>query len=83
MERYDASPSASIALTLFPLTALDTAYRTPEVVNTLVDRPRHDAIVKGLNRNLNRQYCLSRSTLSVPCGNSNPVPFDILPQGRM
>jgi hypothetical protein len=39
-------------LMLFPLTAFDTAKRIPVVVNTLVDRARHVAIVKGLNRNL-------------------------------
>lgn len=55
MERYDANPSASIALRLFPETAFEMAYRMPVVVNTVVDRPRHDAMVNGLNRNLECQ----------------------------
>lgn len=37
---------------LFPPTALETAKRIPDVVNTLVDRAKHVAIVKGLNKNL-------------------------------
>jgi hypothetical protein len=37
---------------LFPLTALETAKRIPDVVNTLVDRAKHVAIVRGLNKNL-------------------------------
>lgn len=40
---------------VFPLTALDSAYRIPVVVKTLVDRPRHVAIVNGLKRNLASQ----------------------------
>jgi hypothetical protein len=41
-----------MALILFPPTALETANRIPDVVNTLVDRAKHVAIVKGLNKNL-------------------------------
>lgn len=37
---------------LFPPTALETAKRIPDVVNTLVDRAKHVAIVRGLNKNL-------------------------------
>jgi hypothetical protein len=36
-----------------PETAFATACSTVQAVNTLVDRPRHVAIVKGLNRYLN------------------------------
>lgn len=39
---------------LFPPTALETAKRIPDVVNTLVDRAKHVAIVRGLNKNLFR-----------------------------
>jgi hypothetical protein len=37
---------------LLPETAFETAKRIPEAVNTLVDRAKHVAIVKGLNKNL-------------------------------
>lgn len=53
-DRYDAKPRANIAFTLLPSTAFETANKIPEVAKTLVDRARHVAIVKGLNRNLYR-----------------------------
>lgn len=43
---------ATMALKGEPEMALATAWRTAAVVKTLVDRPRHVAIVKGLNRYL-------------------------------
>lgn len=39
---------------LFPPTALETAKRIPDVVNTLVDRAKQVAMVRGLNKNLIR-----------------------------
>lgn len=50
--RYDAKDSAIMALIGAPWTALAMACKMAAVVKTLVDRPRHVAIVKGLKRNL-------------------------------
>lgn len=41
-----------MALKGAPETALAMAWRMAHVVKTLVDRPMHVAVVKGLNRNL-------------------------------
>jgi hypothetical protein len=41
-----------MALKLFPVTALDRAYRIAVEVKALVDRPRQAAMVKGLKRYL-------------------------------
>lgn len=52
IDRYDAKDSAIMALMGAPWTALAMACRMAAVVKTLVDRPRHVAIVNGLKRNL-------------------------------
>ena len=43
---------ATMALNGAPETAFAMAWRTAHVVNTLVDRPIHVAIVKGFKRKL-------------------------------
>lgn len=49
---YEASPRESIELKLLPAIALDIEDIIAELVKILVDRPRHDAIVNGLNKYL-------------------------------
>jgi hypothetical protein len=44
-----------MALKGAPDTALAMAWRMAQVVKTLVDRPMHDATVKGLKRKLRGQ----------------------------
>ena len=46
-----------MALMGAPDTALAMAWRMAQVVKTLVDRPMHVAIVKGLKRKLGREMC--------------------------
>jgi hypothetical protein len=43
---------ANIEVKGAPVTAFDIAWSMAQVVNTLVGRPIHVAIVKGLKRNL-------------------------------
>lgn len=53
MERYAASEMANIEVKDAPTTAFEMAWSIAQVVKTLVGRPIHVAIVKGLNRKLN------------------------------
>lgn len=52
MERYEAKDRANMDVNEFPATAFAIACSIAQVVNTLVGRPMHVAMVKGLNRNL-------------------------------
>lgn len=54
MERYAANDRASIELIKDPWTAFAMASKIVQVVNTLVGRPIHVAMVNGLKRKLNR-----------------------------
>lgn len=52
IERYAAKDMANIEVKEAPATAFEIAWRIAQVVNTLVGRPIHVAIVKGLKRKL-------------------------------
>jgi hypothetical protein len=52
MERYDAKAIANMEVMEAPATAFEIAWRTAQVVKTLVGRPIQVAIVNGLNRKL-------------------------------
>jgi hypothetical protein len=65
MERYEAKDKATTALKGDPAMTLDIAWRIAQLVKTLVGRPIHVAMVKGLKRYLEPQVSFAATSRGI------------------